>query len=262
MATVPLFLVAFWSQTQKKCCPVAVADNSSLRTSHAAMPTNRPRIRISKLPRLADQRKGFLVPAASSHASHEGIMCIIKSISSICFQEFHIPSWGNIFCWLIPLKAETLNTSPLKPWKPYGLSEVVSWESQTAQGFNMCYHLLDLLCEWCEIKCVKYHVSPEITVLKIRQTTCRVTFLDVPIIWLLPYLHPLHTRHLPIQRAQVALGLPQVDSFPSQNSTPAPRGSFIQQELFFQGYFHVISLNPPTTKQQVWTSRVTSWEWS
>ena len=66
------------------------------------------------------------------------------------------------------------------------------------------------------------------------------------VIWLMLYLHPLHTRHLPIQRAQVTLGLPQVDSFPLQNSTPvAPRGSSIQQELFFQDDVHVISLNPP-----------------
>lgn len=145
MATFPLFQVAFWSQPQKKCCPVAVADSSSLRTSHAAMPTNRPRISGSKLSRLADQPKGFLVPAASSHASDKGIISPdhqkisrkwsfmvlnlkLYSISSICFQELYMPSWGNIFSWLIPLKGETLNTSPLKPWKPYGLNKVVSWE--------------------------------------------------------------------------------------------------------------------------------------
>ena len=183
MATFPLFQVAFWSQTQKKCCPVAVADSSSLRTSHAAMPTNRPRISVSKLPRLADQPKGFLVPAASSHASDKGIISPdhqkisrkwsfkvlnskVYSISSICFQELYMPSWGNIFSWLIPLKGETLNTSPLKPWKPYGLKNrswvgnrinkgILQLRLSNRSGFqHVRYHLLYLMCEWCEMKCL------------------------------------------------------------------------------------------------------------
>ena len=195
MATFPLFQVAFWSQTQKKCCPVAVADSSSLRTSHAAMPTNRPRISVSKLPRLADQPKGFLVPAASSHASDKGIISPdhqkisrkwsfkvlnskVYSISSICFQELYMPSWGNIFSWLIPLKGETLNTSPLKPWKPYGLKkQVVSWEPHQQRDLTV-ETLKPLRVSTCALpssvsnvrmmrdEVSKYSVSPQITVLE------------------------------------------------------------------------------------------------